>query len=216
LAANADRVRFSLNDVDANQVLEIRFGLGNPSNFWQYNVGFIPPDGAWAEFTVDLSDSSAFTHTINFGGTMTWSEALRTVDRVLIRHDVAPFVQNPDPIIGEFGIDAFKIEASLVGVEERAIARGRPVMLAPPSPNPSRGGTRFAFESFDDGEVTLSIVDVRGRLVVREVLPAAPAGARSWSWDGRDQAGRIVAAGVYRVRAYGMDGGMSRPLVRIN
>jgi hypothetical protein len=147
---------------------------------------------------------------------MTWSEALRTVDRVLIRHDVAPFVQNPDPIIGEFGIDAFKIEASLVGVEERAIARGRPVMLAPPSPNPSRGGTRFAFESFDDGEVTLSIVDARGRLVVREVLPAAPAGARSWSWDGRDQAGRDVAAGVYRVRAYGKAGGMSRPLVRIN
>jgi len=53
LAAGADRVKFSLNDVGVDQSLEIHFCIGNVNNFWQYNVGFIPPNGAWSEFTVN-------------------------------------------------------------------------------------------------------------------------------------------------------------------
>jgi flagellar hook assembly protein FlgD len=58
-------------------------------------------------------------------------------------------------------------------------------------------------------------VDVQGRVVRRAVLPAGSAGARTWAWDGRDQSGRKVAAGCYRVRAEGRSGGVSQSLVRL-
>ena len=101
LATGANRVRFSLNDVGADQNLEIHFGIGTINNFWQYNVGFIPPNGAWSEFTVDLSDSANFTHIISFDG-FGYRFALANTDRVLIRHDKAPYVQTPDVILVHF------------------------------------------------------------------------------------------------------------------
>jgi flagellar hook assembly protein FlgD len=46
-------------------------------------------------------------------------------------------------------------------------------------------------------------------------LGSAGPGALTWTWDGRDEAGRPSPAGVYRVRAVGRSGGMSRGLVRV-
>jgi len=215
LAAGADRVRFSLNDVGADQNLEIHFAIGNVENFWHCNLAFIPPNGAWAEFTVDLRDSANFTHIIANDG-FGYRFALAHVDRVLIRHDVAPYVQTPNSILGQVGIDDFKIESTTVDVGDPPPGSGRrAVALAAPFPNPARGATTFAFEAFDDAPVSLAIVDARGRIVRAETLPGAP-GLRRWTWDGRDDAGRTTAAGVYRVRAWGPAGGTSRPLVRID
>jgi len=212
-AAGADRIRLSLKDVGGDQDLEIHVAIGNGDSFWQSDLGFVPPEGEWSEFTVDLNDSANFTQTISFGGGYTL--ALSTVDRVQIRHDKAPFSQLPDAILGEFGIDEFKIESTTVGVEEPAMVGGRPVALAPPFPNPSRGSTTLAFESFDDAPVTIAVVDARGR-VVRRAMVAGAAGRRSWVWDGLDDSGRATAAGVYRVRAFGPAGGTSRALVRVD
>lgn len=218
LAASADRIRFSLRDVGANQNPEIHFSIGNTSNFWQSNVGFLPPDGSWSEFTVDLNDSANFTQIVAVDG-FGYRMALATCDRVHLRHDKSPFIQTPDGLTGEIGIDDFKIESSLVGVDPLRPGSGgrRAVMLASPAPNPSRGGTVFAFEAFDDGPVSLAIVDARGRMVRRATLEGAAPGRRAWSWDGRDDAGRAVAAGVYRVRATtAAGGGSSRAFVRLD
>src|SRR5262249_9730132 len=62
-AAGITRVRVWLNDVGTSQPLEIHFGLGrnvfDPSpNFWQYDVGMIPPAQAWGEYVVDLTSAS--------------------------------------------------------------------------------------------------------------------------------------------------------------
>ena len=215
LSGGADRVKFSLNDVDGDQNLEIHFVVGSQNSFWLYELGFIPPENKWVEFTVDLSDTASFTNIIDFTG-QSFSEALTGVDRVQIRHDVAPFIQNPDLTIGDFGVDDFKIESTTVGVDPARPARGRPVMLAPPFPNPTRGNAVFAFETFDEAPVTIAVVDARGRIVRRESVAAGTAGRHTWTWDGRDSAGRLTAAGVYRVRAFGPAGGTSRPLVRID
>ena len=217
LAANVDRVKFSLKDVGGDQNLEVHFNIGNVSNFWQYDTGFIPPNASWSEFTVDLKDSTNFTHTIDFDGGMAYAAALMAVDRILIRHDKAPYGQSPDAILGEFGIDEIKLESSLVGVTPPGpSAARRPVQLAPPAPNPSRGSALFAFEAFDDGAVTVAIVDARGRMVRSERLAGAAPGRRTWVWDGLDAAGHVTPAGVYRVRVYTGAGGMSRSLVRVN
>jgi hypothetical protein len=214
--AGAGELRLSLKDVGGDQNLEIHVSIGNVSNFWQYDPAFIPPNGAWAEFVVDLTDTTSFTHIIDFEGGTSFAAAIATVDRILIRHDKPPFFQSPDAILGDFGVDEIRIERGLVGVPGPGpVAARRPVVLAPPAPNPSRGSAAFSFEAFDDGPVTIAIVDVRGRSVRHVRLAGGTPGRRTWLWDGRDDAGRITPAGNYRVRVFTDAGGMSRSLVRV-
>lgn len=215
LAAGVNQIRFSLSDVGANQNLEIHFAIGNSDNFWLHTLGFIPPENAWAEFTVDLADTTQFVVIRDLSGG-SYSQALAQADRVHLRHEVAPFDQSADAILGEFGMDGFKIESVNVGVGPARPGGARPVMLAPPFPNPAQGRTTFSFETFEASAVTIAIVDARGRIVRRESIAAGAAGRHAWTWDGRDGEGRLAAAGVYRVRAYGPGGGTSRPLVLID
>jgi hypothetical protein len=113
-AAGIQHVLFSLNDVGAPDALEIHFCIGNSGNFWQYNQGFTPPLGSWQEFDVDLSLSANFTQII---GTGTYAEALQHADRILIRHDHAPFVQNPDFTHGDFGIDHLVLAGGVTRID---------------------------------------------------------------------------------------------------
>jgi hypothetical protein len=105
-AAGIAGIRVFLRDVGTDDPLEIRFGIGNRFNFWQYNPAFDPPAGSWAEFVVDLRSASNFTQII---GTGTFDAALQATDRVHLRHDLAPFAQEPDQIQGDFGIDDFEL-----------------------------------------------------------------------------------------------------------
>lgn len=65
------------------------------------------------------------------------------------------------------------------------------------TPNPFTPPSAIRYALSRPGTVTLRIIDAAGR-VVREV-PRGPvsAGEQAWNWDGRDSAGRAVAAGVY-------------------
>jgi hypothetical protein len=65
------------------------------------------------------------------------------------------------------------------------------------APNPFRSTTRIAFDLPEDAPVSLRVYDVSGR-VVRVLSEATlPAGNHAFSWDGRDDAGRQIAAGLY-------------------
>jgi hypothetical protein len=122
IAAGVTRVELKLQDVDADQDLEIHFCIGNSNNFWQYNPGFAPPQGSWRTFVVDLSDTANFTHIINLSAG-SFSQALHQTDRILIRHDRAPYTQGPDPILGEFGLDDIRLLAN-APVDARAASWG--------------------------------------------------------------------------------------------
>jgi hypothetical protein len=113
LAAGIRTVKFWLNDVGADEPLEVHFGIGRRFNFWQYNPGFSPPENAWAQFQVDLTDSTKFTRIIGSGA---FAEALQNADRVHLRHDQSPFIQQPDPIQADFGIDNFELSDQSVPV----------------------------------------------------------------------------------------------------
>ena len=67
-------------------------------------------------------------------------------------------------------------------------------------PNPFRTGTQLSFSLERLGTVRISVVDVTGRTVRTLLDGLAPAGASRISWDGRDQGGSAVAAGVYFFR----------------
>ncbi len=71
--------------------------------------------------------------------------------------------------------------------------------LAPPAPNPSAGTTTFRFALAAPGEVRLEILDVGGRRVKSLAHGVRAAGVHALDWDGRDESGRRVAAGIYFV-----------------
>jgi hypothetical protein len=215
-AAGITTAQFWLRDVGNPDPLEMHFAIGNGVNFWQYDPGFIPPSGSWAKFTVDLTSAAGWTQIINGGPGSTFNSALQNVDRILIRHDHAPFVQPPDSIRADVGVDELTLlSGGSTAVPHPANRPVSPVSLSPPYPNPSSGAVMCSIESFDESPVRIDIVDASGRLVRREALAGAGPGVRSWSWDGRTDAGVAVAAGVYRIRAYSASGGTSRSLVRI-
>jgi hypothetical protein len=212
VAAGITQVRLWLNDVGAADPLEMHFSVGDISNLWQYNPGFVPPNGEWAEFVVDLSSDVGWTQII---GTGTFTQALQGVGIVHVRHDRAPFMQIPDEIEGDVGLDNVLLTNGLVGVPPGGPVVPRALRLAPPTPNPSRGDVALGFEVFEPGPVRIEVVDATGRLVHRVELPQAAPGGRTWTWDGRDGAGRMAPPGYYRVRATGPSGGMSRALLRV-
>lgn len=83
------------------------------------------------------------------------------------------------------------------------VAVGEPDMSAPPiprpmaAPSPFTASTRIGFDAAQGGSVRLSVYDVAGRLVRRLVDGVQASGRHRIGWDGRDDAGRHVAPGVY-------------------
>jgi hypothetical protein len=64
-------------------------------------------------------------------------------------------------------------------------------------PNPFTADTRVSFALPASGSVVVKIVDVTGRTVRTLLDGARPEGAHHVRWDGRDDAGQSVAAGIY-------------------
>lgn len=86
-----------------------------------------------------------------------------------------------------------------------------PILAADPSaphvlsfgrafPNPSQGMTRFAFSLDRARRVEIRIADVTGRVVRTLAEGTMAAGAHMVEWQGRDDVGRRVPAGVYFAR----------------
>ena len=71
--------------------------------------------------------------------------------------------------------------------------------LGEPYPNPASGQATIEYEIPSSGSVALSIYDMLGREVRTLVSETLQAGKHSMDWDGRDNAGRTVASGVYLV-----------------
>lgn len=68
-------------------------------------------------------------------------------------------------------------------------------------PNPTRGGTTVLLETSAGRDWTVALFDLSGRQIARLGSGPVVAGRLELSWDGRDQQGRLLANGVYLVRA---------------
>jgi hypothetical protein len=78
---------------------------------------------------------------------------------------------------------------------------GAGLKLRPNSPNPFNPSTQIRFElGRDETRVQIEIFDLAGRRVRRLVDGALSAGPQTAVWDGRNDAGRTVASGVYPLR----------------
>lgn len=67
-------------------------------------------------------------------------------------------------------------------------------------PNPFNPRTTVQFDLAEPGEVVLAVYDVTGRRVATLARENYPAGRHQLVWQGRDEAGRPVASGMYVVR----------------
>ncbi|MCP4571112.1 MAG: hypothetical protein GY838_02045 [bacterium] len=82
-------------------------------------------------------------------------------------------------------------------------------------PNPFNPRTRISATLADGGTYRLIIHDLRGRRVARLHLGPLPAGTHAWTWEGRDDAGRDVPAGVYLARLSGAGSVFTRKLALV-
>jgi len=100
-------------------------------------------------------------------------------------------------VAGTHGRSAFTLDLS-GPVDAPAVAAAATTLeLSAPTPNPSRAGTSLSFVLPSAGRAELVIRDVAGRRVRALLQGELPAGRHSRAWDGRDESGRPVAAGVY-------------------
>ena len=90
------------------------------------------------------------------------------------------------------------VDAALVGADHVSLpATGVRAGIAGLGPVPSAGPVTIAWAVARAGEAELAIHDVAGRRIrTLERGPVAP-GPRETTWDGRDDAGRRAASGLY-------------------
>jgi hypothetical protein len=103
--------------------------------------------------------------------------------------------------LGEVGRDgSVAFHGPFLVRHEAAAGLSAPVLFQN-APNPVRAGTMIRFGLPEPGPVTLTVYSAAGRLV-RRVLDARALGAgyHETTWDGTDDAGRRVAAGIYTYR----------------
>lgn len=98
---------FWLNDIDAPQNFDIHICVGTAqTNFWIYNVSFMPPNNQWAFYEVNFNNPGDWTRVQGNG---TFQDALHNTTRIQIRQDAPPFGSGGDPFVGELGIDRITV-----------------------------------------------------------------------------------------------------------
>jgi hypothetical protein len=86
------------------------------------------------------------------------------------------------------------------GTTDAPGALPRELALSAPAPNPLRARTTLRLALPRAAHVALAVLDAQGRRVRTLLAGAQPAGDQAITWDGRDDAGRRVADGIYVVR----------------
>jgi hypothetical protein len=105
----------------------------------------------------------------------------------------------------------------LVGIEETPI-KDTPYAFgfAPTMANPVRGHSAIAYTTTTPGRVSLKVYDSAGRLVKTLVNTIEQPGAKTVTWDTRDNNHRKVANGVYFVKLEAGDQAAVHKLVLIH
>lgn len=80
-----------------------------------------------------------------------------------------------------------------------------PTSLYQNHPNPFRNTTKISYSLNTPGIVSISVFDIKGRLIKNLTNEFAKSGYHSVSWNGRDSKGRLVSSGLYLIRMTSKD-----------
>jgi cytochrome c peroxidase len=107
--------------------------------------------------------------------------------------------------------------AGLLDVAPPPVAVPRALRLSPGRPTPFATSTAIAYELYTTARVRLVVFDAQGRSIRRLVDGALQApGPYTVTWDGRDDGGHVVEAGVYFYRLEGEGGAQAMRTVKID
>lgn len=199
-----------------------------------YNVGWLLV-GEWLEYTIDVpgageyaievrvaSQSAGGTFHIDFDGvnrtgdvTVPVTGGWQSWTTVFTAATLEPGVQVMRFVPTREGFNLNSIE--FVTPTAVATASAPPgFALLPCSPNPFNPATTVRFDLPETATIDLVVYDVAGR-VVRTLIAAGnlPAGRHEVVWNGRDEAGRDEASGVYFCRLVTGNRGETRRLTLI-
>jgi len=118
-------------------------------------------------------------------------------------------------VAATYGRSQWRIDLSGLIVGVPAVKARSILTLSEPSPNPSSGAVRFALTLSHASHVDVGIYDVVGRRMRELIHGSVMAGRRELQWDGRDAAGRKVAAGIVFVRATSREGTQVQRIARV-
>jgi len=127
---------------------------------------------------------------------VSWKERMRNGAVYVIQGNRNPFVDHPEYLTMIYD------STSVVGVGDGAVAAGWTLRLRANVPNPFQSRTTITFDLARSAPVSLNVYDVAGRRV-RSLIDggaALEAGAHTAEWNGLDDNGRRVAAGLYFAR----------------
>ena len=106
-----------------------------------------------------------------------------------------------DPILGGAHLLKSSLASTATAVQTSAAARPAQYRLGDSYPNPFNPAVVLPLDLAKDAtEVSLRVHDVLGRRVRQVWQGPLGAGSHRFVWDGRDEAGKAVAAGVYVYR----------------
>ena len=109
LSAGVARLEISMKNISGSN-FHMHVCIGNSNqNMWQLNTVF-SPGAEWETFVVDFENIVPSEWT-RIRGSGTLLQALSDADRLLLRHDIAPYTPTPNPIIGVLGVDNIRIVA---------------------------------------------------------------------------------------------------------
>ena len=124
---------------------------------------------------------------------VSWKERLRNGAVYVIQNNRNPFVDHPEFVAMIYDSNA------VAGVGE--LPATRTIQLRQNLPNPFASRTSIGFDLARPASVTLTVFDVTGRAVrVLAAGAAMEAGRHHAEWDGRDDAGTPLGAGLYFCR----------------
>ena len=136
---------------------------------------------------------TSVAHALANSGSYNWTLPAAPTDSALVR--VTAFDHSRNSAGAESG-GLFRIIDPNLGVTHPGPAV---LALARPTPNPAHGLALLRFSLPAAGEARLEVLDLSGRRVWSRSASLA-AGAHEERWDGRDDAGRTLGAGLYMVR----------------
>ncbi|HSG29114.1 MAG TPA: carbohydrate-binding protein [Candidatus Krumholzibacterium sp.] len=185
-----------------------------------YNVGWTSP-GEWLEYTVDVaaagihsievrvaSSSTGGTLHIEFGGidvtggiTVPVTGGWQNWTTVSTTATLSAGTQVMRVVFDTDGINLNYIEIPGIPTGDLPGPHNSGYALHACYPNPFNPSTTISYDLPEEVAVDLSVYDVTGRLV-RKLVDGAFTGAGTHRivWDGRNEAGRVVEAGVYFYR----------------
>jgi len=135
-------------------------------------------DGEWGQASIPVSD---------LRGT--------AIDLRMMMYPFVILEENGTPC--EFALDDIYYDGGpVVGIEEFDLLGDRPSELLPNQPNPFRSETEIRFDLPSSGSYELTIYDITGRRV-SGLSGLGSEGLNRVSWDGRNDSGIDVSAGVY-------------------